>query len=63
MANLLGISGNVFEVSVFGSMYKSHIVKRHLNHKLFAIEPLAHILDPIYPPEVGALEIARSGLY
>lgn len=63
VATLLGISGTHFKVAVVGSVIKSFTVKWNLREKLAIEEPFAEIVDPLLPPELGALDIARNDLY
>lgn len=63
VATLLGISGTNFKVAVVGSVIKSFTVKWRLKEKLAIEEPLAEIVEPLVPPEIGALDIALKGLY
>lgn len=63
VATLLGISGTAFKVAVVGSVIKSFKVKWRLQEKLSLLETQAELVDPLLPPELGALDIALRDLY
>ncbi|MSR86391.1 hypothetical protein EXS74_03270 [Candidatus Woesearchaeota archaeon] len=63
VATLLDISGTNFKVAVVGSVINSFTVKWNLRQKLAIEEPFAELVEPLLPPEMGALDIAIRDLY
>ncbi len=63
VAVFLGFSGTNFKVAVVGSVIQSFTVKWRLKEKLIIEEPFADLVEPLLPPEMGALDIAIRDLY
>jgi len=63
VATLLGFSGTNFKAAVVGSVIRSFTVKWHLKERLTIEEPFVEVVEPMFPPELGALDIAIKDLY